>query len=196
MLYRFLQGNGADIPQTGDCFPWKHQLSPPPDSRTPAGFRAIYLYSDPRNIVLSVFRRNIQHCHLERMGQVSRRFGIPVERPARNPDSWKLQDLLNLESDPFRIQEQFLNWTKAKRDYPIMIVQFDSLWSRLPELFSFTGLPTQKMNSFPERRKRHSRWQDLEAEGKKRLNGMYEDIVQQVGEYPDFTIRRTGAASK
>ena len=68
MLYRFLEDCTADVPKdTHDWIPWKHQPLPPADSKVSRRFRALYLFGNPMNAVLSVFRRGYQHWHLEQL---------------------------------------------------------------------------------------------------------------------------------
>src|SRR5258706_3632790 len=52
-----LAAAGVDLPKTPGEFPFKHQRIPPAVGDVPDSFRVIYLISDPRNAMLSIFRR-------------------------------------------------------------------------------------------------------------------------------------------
>jgi hypothetical protein len=189
MLHKFTEKQGIEVPKTFDRIPWKHQQAPPLSSRVPSDFRALYVFSDPRDAALSIFRRNIQHFHLARMGEMRRKFGIPVAEPTCGPDSLELEDFLNRGADLFGFENQFRRWTTADRQYPIMILKFEALWEHLPEFFAFVGLPSQGISDFPEYFERHSDWRDLESEKKEKLNQIYEDVAQRVESRPELVIR-------
>jgi hypothetical protein len=141
MLYDFLENYSVDVPQ--DPSRWKHLPEPPTDSEVRQGFRALYLFGNPINAVLSVFRRDYQRWHFRNM---------TGDFDGWNEDLEHLSRFLDQESDPFEMQKHFHAWTTADRSYPIMLLQFDALWDNLPELFSFFGLPYRLQAEFPERR--------------------------------------------
>ena len=179
MLYRFLEDYDADVPKdTHDWIPWKHQRTPPADSKVSRGFRALYLFGNPMNAVLSVFRRGYQHWHVERMdGDVD-----------AWDKSWDLEEFLAQGHDHFRMERHFLNWTQADRSYPILLLNFDALWERLPEVFAFLGLPSSAMGEFPERRERHSDWLSQPTQIRRDLKDMYGSLQERIECTSDFRI--------
>lgn len=180
MLYSFLESTNADLPDAShDWIPWKHMTEPPADRDVPDGFRAIYLFSNPMNAVLSVFRRGYQHWHAERMVNGG---------PAWN-DEWELEDMLELDYDPFRMDDHFQAWAEADRSYPILLVRFDALWDHLPELLAFAGVRSTYHAAFPEHRPRNSDWTQAEPEIRDWLDTIYGPFAQRLDDTPDFIIR-------
>ena len=182
MIYGYLKGAGLNVPSTPDQRPWKHQSSPPSDSKVPRGFRALYLYSDPRNAVLSVFRRHYQHYHHERMKNRSNL------RENLDLKSYSINEFLDLDNDPFEMENQFDNWTQSKREYPILILNYDSLWERLSEVISFFGIPSEYADHFPEQRNRSSNWKNLSDRLKYKINCTYKSLINKVKSAPNFEI--------
>jgi hypothetical protein len=143
------------------------------------GFRAIYVFGNPMNAVLSVFRRDYQRWHIRNMRE-------DVTEP-RSPE-WGLDEFLQESVDPFRMAKHFRKWTQANRSYPILCVNFDALWDYLPEFFAYTGLPTKDLDSFPERRERESDWSAEPDYVRSRLQNFYGELWADVKERPDFEI--------
>jgi hypothetical protein len=181
MLYRFLEEHDANTPSGHDWLPWKHLPAPPVDSEVKEGFRAVYVFGNPMDAILSVFRRDFQHWHVQNMN---------TEQAYEEwNDQWTLRDFLNQERDYFRMREQFHNWIEADRSYPIMYVKFDTLWEHLPELFAFAGLPTRCIDEFPDQRERTSDWTEEEEFVWRGLREFYGDLWSEIQETPDFQIR-------
>ena len=151
---------------------------PPLDYTVQRDFRALYMVADPRDAILSVFRRGYQHWHIQRMeGDVS-----------LWNYSWNLEQFLSHEYDHFRIREHFDNWTKARRSYPIMIIKYDALWDHLSEVFEFIGAPLESTEEFPSRKERNVNWR---AEGKgiqDALNRIYGGLAEDVAMMRDISV--------
>jgi hypothetical protein len=87
-----------------------------------------------------------------------------------------LTTFLENSEDVFRMEEHFQNWTQADRDYPIMLLKHDALWTHLPKWFAFLGVPTAAMDDFPERRPRKSKYADEPSHIRERLQSLYSDL--------------------
>jgi hypothetical protein len=182
MLYQFLEEHDVDIPQGHDNWkPWKHLPEPPSDDEVKDGFRAVYLFSNPMNAILSVFRREFQYWHVRAMN-------MDDDYNAWGDDS-DLEDFLEQNTDHFRMARHFHNWTQADRSYPILLLRFDALWEHLPEFFAFAGLPTKALDEFPEQRERASDWTEEPEYVRERLQDFYGDLWAEIQETPDFHIR-------
>lgn len=180
MLYSFLASTNADLPESNhDWIPWKHMTEPPSDRDVPDGFRAIYLFSNPMNAVLSVFRRGYQHWHAQRM----------VKDESAWNDQWELEDMLQLDHDPFSMDKHFRAWAEADRSYPILLIRFDALWDRLPELLAFAGIRSAHHGDFPERKPRNSDWTQADPEIRDWLETTYGPLAQRLDDTPDFSIQ-------
>lgn len=200
MLLQFLKKNGVDVQENPSLWthvgilrkytmwhpasifrpwtahqywdPWKHMAVPPHDCDVKPGFRAVYLFDDPRNAVLSVFRRSYQNWHIRNMNG--------------NLDGWEegytIDDFLSNGDDLFRMEEQFEDWVHARRSYPILFIRFDELWDHLKTLFSFVGLPESKMDCFPEKRARTSDWRTEPSNRQEAIEEMYGTLACKVND--------------
>lgn len=97
MLYRFMTESGLDVPRDGDWGIWKHAPEPPDSSEVRQGFRAVYLFGDPINAVLSVFNRKFQSFHVGRMHGDLDNWN----------DSWNLTEYLEAGVDRFGMSDHF-----------------------------------------------------------------------------------------
>ena len=178
MLLHFLRRQNVSVPPEGPPNPWKHQSPPPQDDKVPTGFRALYVYGDPRNAVLSVFRRGYQNWHIQNMQEDLRGWN----------DDWTLRDYLAEGKDLFGLAGHFDSWVTADRDYPIMIAEFDALWDEQSAVFSFFGLPTDAMQDFPERKERNSDWRDESSEVQDQITSIYGDLINRMYSFPGLVI--------
>lgn len=180
MLYEFLEEHDVNIPSDHPNWrPWKHLPVPPEDGEVKDGFRAVYVFGNPMNAVLSVFRRDYQRWHIRNMRD-------DVTEP-KNPD-WGLEEFLQRSEDPFRMAKHFREWVCANRSYPILCLNFDALWEHLPEFFAFAGLPTCCLDQFPERRERNSDWTEEPKHVRRELKRMYGGLEDEVSTHEECKI--------
>jgi hypothetical protein len=155
-LSTHLEALGCDLPQLEDWGPYKHQRVPPSAQEVPEGFRAIYLFGDPRDGLISVFRRGYQIYHYQRMHL----------NPAE-PTNQTLEELSSLEAfvahgtDIYRTQEHVSNWLGAT-GFPVLFVRYGYLPGAWHYIRDFVGLPV----SAPEFQwnERSSDWRDQPPE--------------------------------
>lgn len=165
-----------------DWEPWKHMRTPPPDSPRRPDFRAVYVTSDPRDAVASVFRRNFQHGHVQRLeGDVgSWDFG------------WDLAGYLSQEGDLYRLSEHVDNWLGSHREYPILVLRYESLWDNLDALQRFVGLPDDTMATFPPRVPRSTDWRAEPAPIREGLDRMYGPLAARLEQLPGAFVVQKG----
>ena len=191
MFLKYLKKQNLELPRDHDWGVWKH-LPCPPDRyqyTIPPGFRAIYLFADPVESLLSVFLRRIQALHAMRMQSQS--LWPPALQLEHDPyrPIWGIDDFLKLGRDCFGMQAQFTNWTTSPcedRGYPIMLLKYESLWERLDEVLDFVGLPNVNASSFPERRERNSK-AHLEY-ARPALNDLYRELILAIRKLPEYKI--------
>jgi hypothetical protein len=180
MLYEFLEEHEVDIPADHSNWkPWKHLPTPPGDDEVKDGFRAVYVFGNPMDAVLSVFRRDYQRWHVRNMRE-------DISEPASA--DWGFDEFLEGTEDPFRMEKHFHEWTEANRAYPILCLKFDALWEHLPEFFAFAGLPSQFIDDFPKRRERHSDWTEQSPDIRRRLEGRYGALADEIESFPEVRI--------
>ncbi|MCP9237070.1 sulfotransferase domain-containing protein [Lewinella sp. JB7] len=180
LLTNFLQRHGADLPdQRGARWaPWKHMSAPPENRVVPSGFRAIYVIGDPRDALLSVFRRGYQHAHVQLMEGRVHEWDF----------TWKLTEYLAEGRELFGFGEHFDRWVRSDRNYPILVVKYDALWDNLPEIIRFAGLPESVLQDFPERKPRATDRQHYPPEITARVDRMLGELAERIDRYPDFSI--------
>lgn len=192
-IYDFLDRLNLDIPTEKDYGTWKHIYIPPSIVRRE--FKAIYIFGNPLNVILSLFRRQFQIFHLERMG---------IKPFERNTKALTINEYVNkypylqifssLEKyiahnyDYYRLDEHFTNWTTSKRHYPIMVVKYETLWNHLDEIFKFLGIPDSEITNFPKQHKRNSVWQKQPQTIKKKLLNIYGNIYNKTTNYDEIKI--------
>lgn len=131
-LCRHLASLGCHLPPGNDWGVSKHQRFPPGCDVVPAGFRGIYLFGDPRNSVVSLFRRNIQFRHFRRIFE-------------REPDEAVIDALGSLDAyvsfgrDLYRMEEHLENW-RLRAEFPVLFIRQEVLSASWKSIAIFLGL--------------------------------------------------------
>jgi hypothetical protein len=174
----YLSDAGVDLPRTPDYFPFKHQRNPPSPEKVPEGFRAVYVYGDPRDVVVSLFRRGLQ------LGQYRWSHG-----GWRGPSPEVRQRLSSLESfleagiDELGLEDHLDRWlTRDPSGYPVLFVKYESLAEAWPTVRDFVGLAPSHpcLPLLP----RESDWSSLPDDLRERLDRMYEGLVRRISAMP------------
>lgn len=170
---------GVDLQKGPAQWPFKHRRYPPRADEVPEGFRVVYIVSDPRDAIVSIFRRNYQVGHWTTLNE-------------REPSDETLRRLVDLDTfldagrDEFALADHFSRWRAHDPGYPVMFLRYDDLgdvWSRVA---SFVGLaPTQP--ALPTR-ERHSDWRALPPERRQQLEALYGDLARTIDELPPVEI--------
>jgi hypothetical protein len=180
-LYDHLIAAGIDVPQTVGQFPFKHQRVPPARGDVPDGFRVVYLFGDPRNAVVSVFRREYQGGHYR---------GMRLQEPTPDVER-RLTDLdhfLDGGVDEFEIADHFDRWyLRDARSYPVMFLRYEDLPTAWPLVRDFVGLPTD--DPCLELWERKSEWQRLPEPAQMRLEEMYGEFARRLAALPAVHVR-------
>jgi len=173
-----LMAAGADLPKTPGEFPFKHQRVPPDRSEVPAGFRVLYPFTDPRNAMLSIFRRSYGLGHYR---------GLHMQSPPADA----AERLASLDAfieggvDDFGLVDHVDRWLEP-RGYPVMFVRFESLPKVWPAVRDFIGLA----ESVPclELRSRSSAWESLPRGPRRRLDKIYGRLARRLDALGDVHI--------
>ncbi len=178
-LYEHLRSAGADVPATPGEFPFKHQPTPPTDAEVPSGFRVVYPFGDPRDAVVSVFRRGFQGGHYR---------GMRMQPPAPPVES-RLADLrayLGAGVDDFAMREHFRRWRDRARAYPVLFLRYEALAREWPTLRDFVGLGVHVAPL--ELRPRLSSWEELPADMREQIQEMYGELADELDRLPDAEV--------
>ena len=180
-LYDHLGAAGADIPTTIGQFPFKHQRVPPPDEEVPPGFRVVYIFADPRNAVVSVFRRGYQGGHFR---------GMRLQKPPPEVEQHliDLDHFLDAGVDDFGLADHFERWHAPEaRTYPVLFLRYEQMHETWPTLRDFIELPAD----YPclTIRTRDSEWESLPDDARARLDEMYGAFARRLASCPRAEIR-------
>lgn len=166
---------GLDLPPGPGQWPHKHLRNPPAAADVPEGFRVIYPISDPRDAVLSVFRRGIQDGHWRAL----RGIDPEVPTPSMLAD---LDAFLATGEDGFDLLGHLTRWIDHPPGYPVMFVRFDLIDSGWDDVAAFAGLP----QSHPRVRyeTRASDWRTESPEVRARLEEIYDPVAELIASFP------------
>jgi len=156
-------------------WPFKHRRQPPSADEVPDGFRVLYLVGDPRDAVLSIFRRNLQFGHY---GGVH----------GRAPDDEVRRRLATLEGflatgvDEFELADHVDGWLNHPSGYPVLVIRYEHVvdhWDRIREF-----LQLEPGNQPPELRPRRSDWTALAEPMRGQLQQMYGALAARIEALP------------
>ena len=181
------------------AYVFKHSQSPPPENfskrnGTPQSVnRAVYLFSDPVDAVISFFMRRFKALAPPKgIGTPDKYWAL---KHAHNiggcwedfdPD-WDLADYLSIERDLFCLKHHFDNWTKADREYPILLVRYESMWNHLEMIHKFMGFSDhpEALKNFPQEKERTSTLENLKPEYQKKILNLYGNLRDEINDFPD-----------
>ena len=166
---------GVDLQPGPGQWPFKHRRQPPRTDEVPEGFRVVYLVGDPRDAVLSIFRRDYQIGHYGALhGEPP-----PPEAMARLES---LETFLAAGIDDFELTDHVDGWLHHPAGYPVLFVRYDSLTEVWPELTAFVGLPPESP-PIP-RRARNSNRGSISPTMREQLDAMYGELAARIDALP------------
>mgnify|MGYP006273617889 CR=1 FL=1 len=182
----------------------RHWHYPRPDL-APAEFDGfVYLFSDPRNAVLSFFRRRERkHSNhgfsdaesgrrewpVSNLGWVRRHLeNLGGDKAALN-ESWGLEDYLDhCDHDVFGLEAHLDAWL-AEREREVLFVRFETLWTHEAHLRAIVGTSHSKLPAYAPRA---ADWRALSPEVQAKLNARYGDFAERLEAMPDIYGRFNG----
>ena len=193
-----LQQLGLDVPKAPGMFPVKHRRYPNEAAEVPAGFRVVYPYGDPRNAVVSLFRRNLQAGHYRWLRypqpRLERGRHVPALDELVDPDGPfqprgevrdRLADLGSFLAggvDEFRLEDHVDRWLSGAHGYPVLFVRYEALEQVWPEVREFLGLAAEV--PCLRVRERSSDWRSLPRETADRLDALYGPLAEKLAALP------------
>jgi hypothetical protein len=136
-----------------------------------------YMYGNPYNAVISVFRRNYQDMHAHAMNVGS---GV---QPA-SLRNLSLEAYLERGIDEFNMERQFDNWHQvADPKHPMILIKYEQLADHISEVLQFFSC----RYAF-EVRRRSSSWQEQPAHIRAGLERMYGGLSAKIDDKPPIQI--------
>ena len=143
----------------------------------PAGVRALYLYGDPRDAVLSF------------LGRQENDDATFVTRHLENLDA-SCKKMPSLEAyvdeghDVFQLKRHFERYVyNDQRRCELMVVRFEDIWDHLDEVLGYVGL-ADAVSDFPPQRARRSKQQSLEPITRVTLNTYMKPLLEMQNSLP------------
>ena len=169
-----------------------------PPMKMPSTQKLIYVYGDPRDAVVSFFRRrerrHERHSFAPTATMSSENPGWVVKHAAnlevgRHPilESWTLQDYASAGEDCLRLEEHFDFWMYASLDREILFVSYDAIWNCKDDIRHLLDLPSL---SVPDREERAGHWHRLPEPVKARLQDIYGEFARRLAALPDVFLAR------
>jgi hypothetical protein len=154
----------------------EHAYSPELYDRT-GNLRLGYMFGNPYNSVLSVFRRGYQSMHARAMNANS------PTRPVKLRGI-TLEEYLEGEVDYFRMERQFDNWVgNVNPTHPTILIKYESLGANIGNVLGFFG--SSKEFSV---KSRNSSWQDQPPHIRRGLERIYGSLYEKVEAMPGIRI--------
>lgn len=136
-----------------------------------------YIYGNPYNAVLSIFRRSYQQMHVQAMHAGSGTIPADLE-------GISLEAFLEGGKDEFCMERQFDNWTAETNPmHPIILIKYETLGEHIEEILEFFGTK----DPF-EVKERKSSWLDQPVSIRKQLENVYGDLFAKVEAMPAIKI--------
>jgi hypothetical protein len=170
---------GVDLQKGPAQWPFKHRRFPPAASEVPEGFRVVYIVSDPRDAVMSVFRRDYQLGHWSALNEQD-----PGDETRRRLAS--LDTFLDAGHDEFGLADHFTRWRAHDPGYPVMFLRYDHLGDAWPQVADFVGLDAAQP-ALPTR-ERHSDWRALPPGRRRQLDAVYGELARTIDELAPVEI--------
>ena len=161
---------------------WCHSLDPvTPDVATSHGIkRAIFLYSsNPLLQIRSMYRQGYAEVNFRK------KIGLPANGPPTFPQN--MNKYCNQSYDLVYMEAQWDAWVSlsihSAVSYPILALNFESMWKYIPELLQYLGLPHSLSSKFPQQTVRRT----VEEHHKGCLK-IYESLIRKIRNTPEFLI--------
>lgn len=132
-----------------------------------------YMFGNPYNAVLSIFRRNYQHMHAKAMNALSGTVPPDLRRVS-------LEEFLERGIDEFYIERQFDNWTNNPNPkHPTILIKYEELEGHIDEVLQFFGC--KRPFAIKPRR---SSWQEQPENIRSGLETMYGSLNEKIQAMP------------
>jgi len=136
--------------------------------------RAIYVFADPPQAVLSIFNRGFQSRMRAKLQSMHRSRSEYLRNINADDRPITLDELLRCDRDPFQIEGHLQNWTTPESaPFPILCVKYDALFESKSVIADFVGRP-EIVDFFPEQRSRRTRLDALKPAERHELLRLYE----------------------
>jgi len=156
----------------------KHVSYPP--EFLPENIKTLYLFGNPMNSVISIFNRNLQHIHYRN-----------IFNKVLKPQNMTFEYFLDQGVDIFHLEQHFQNWmndNNEARNYPIILIKYETMWDNLEYIFDFLGLEKKRISEFPDKKERKSDWRNQPKKIREKLLKIYTPLLSKINNSPEVKI--------
>jgi len=174
VLNRFLKTNNPN-----DADGLKHKNSPKlPIYKGNIIRKVIYVYNNPMNAVISLYRRNFQQAQLRKL------------TGKKAPPNFTLKNYAKSGIDIFEMEQHFHNWAIGSNKFPILMVNGATMYknTNLRKIMHFLGVNIPLL--FFQQKPRKSNYKTIDPEIREGLEKIYSKFNQRLNEYPDVKLIR------
>lgn len=180
-LARFRKLNDPD-----DTDGWKHLTVPPVTRRRDVRF--IYVFGDPVDAAVSLFRRDYQRWQSMKLQR------FHPHPPGPIAPSVSLAEYASLGVDRFQFERHFDNWSARYLVRPTLFLRYEKMWEQLDQVAEFLALPPGAFDDFPPQRPRQASVQQIDETTRAQLNAMYGALSARLAQWPDASVRGASGA--
>lgn len=136
-----------------------------------------YMFGNPHNAVLSVFRRSFQDMHVRAMNATSPTDGLKL-------NGMSIEAYLERGIDDFHIERQFDNWTNpVNAKHPTILIKYETLGDNIGEVLKFFACD-KPFEVLP----RKSSWKSEPEHIQRGLENMYGALLTKIDAMPGLLI--------
>jgi len=153
--------------------------------------RVVLLVADPRETVLSLFRRGYSDAMPAKLASHHRTPREYSQFVADNRRSLSFEAFLEAGVDSFGFEQHWNDWSCRTHPRPTMIVRYEHIPEALPSLLEFLGLPGHLLSEFPAWTPRQSSLEQLSTLERTRLHHIYGDLANRIAAEPPWSIHQS-----
>jgi len=146
--------------------------------------RAIFIFGNPYNSIISIFSRKIQRIHEISMNFGKKWWNEPNEMKITLTPETKLESYLESDLDVFNMEEHLDNWASYSGRIEIALIKYESLAKNINVVLEFLGCKEAMIV-----KERSSRWQDQNTTIQFGLKRLYGKLKQKVDDMPDIEFK-------
>ena len=140
--------------------------------------KAVYIYSDPIQAVLSLFRRDFQsHMSKKLLDSTYADVTQYNRRTKLSGPSFTLDNMLDDGTDYFGINAHWAHWTNKPVQFPTLFIRFENFYQNIEDFFDFLDLDQNQRDAFPPRRERKSSISQHDVAVRRALEEIYGETL-------------------
>ena len=161
----------------------------------------LYIYADPRNVLLNAVYKSLKKIRQPKLRQ---KYGVnsdlalwthclrmegDIEFVARNADNINIEHILNMNYDPMKLEEHFMNWLTAGISYKLMMLKYEALANSKTyhKVLKFFDIKKGKRDC--GWRPRRTDYLNLPLEQQVQITELFKNLLKKQAEIPPIYIR-------